>query len=474
MTLTDGEGVRVLELHVENFMGIRVADVKPEPDGLVVVGGENGQGKTSLLNAIECALRGKAWHPGEPVRALQRCSDVKVDLGAITVHRRFNDDGTMTLKVRNMDGSTPSSPQATLDGLAGAISFDPLAFSRLKPAEQVDDVLRVIGVDTRAMDAAIKTTFDERTTQNRETARLKVALDLLPSHDDAPDERVEVAELMTKAQNARDQNAAFQKARDAAHLKKDEAELAERLAQEAAADCVELQRKLELARVILKDANAQHDRAQSAQAAEERVTSQLVDFDLGPLEQAVLECEGRNRKVLENQAKQAAANELKLAETLSGQLTDSLEAKRQARTEAMASARMPIEGLQLSEDGLRFGGAPFAQASSAERLRTSIAMGMALSPQLRVMLVRDGGILDRDGMALLESVALERGYQVWIERVGDSDPGALVLRDGFVVGSPEEAERLAGQGECPNCGNAHTPYSYCGDEVDERDEEGDW
>ena len=102
---------------------------------------------------------------------------------------------------------------------------------------------------------------------------------------------------------------------------------------------------------------------------------------------------------------------------------------------ARSAAEMPVAGLGFDESGVTFGGVPFGQASSAEQIRVSLAMAMALNPTLRVIRIMDGSLLDADSMAAIRAAAEEHDVQVWIEVVGDGDgdPATIVIDDGEIV-----------------------------------------
>ena len=87
---------------------------------------------------------------------------------------------------------------------------------------------------------------------------------------------------------------------------------------------------------------------------------------------------------------------------------------------------------------MTFDGKPFDQASSAEQLRVSVAMGIALNPTLRVLLVRDGSLLDKESFKMMAEMASEADAQVWIERVEDDDHVGIVIEDGAVKGATLE------------------------------------
>lgn len=114
-----------------------------------------------------------------------------------------------------------------------------------------------------------------------------------------------------------------------------------------------------------------------------------------------------------------------------------------------AETKYPIEGLAIAETGvITFGGLPLSQASQAEQMRISVAIAAAMNPKLRVMLIRDGSLVDEEGLALLEGLAKEFDLQIWIERVGKKDKCAVIIEDGKIeLPAPEPVAPAPPQAE---------------------------
>jgi len=423
------EPLKVVELKVNSFMGIDAAQMEIGPEGMILIGGNNGAGKSSLISAIECAIRGKKWHPNRPVKDGAKQAEVVLDLGALKIRRRFKPDGTGTLHVENADGYSPKQPQAMLDALAGAIAFNPLEFSTMHPKEQLELVRELAGIDTTELDVEANEAFDARTEVKREVTRLQGQFDSMPHHEDAPDEPVSVVDLMTELERRETVNHDNQTGRDhldelksrERHWEGETAKLADQIS--------DLQAQLEDTRGRLKDAGVAVEKQQIE-------VSYMTDELPVPIKHQIQMADGRNAKHRDNAARDKVGQSLQQANISYSDFTNQLDELKIDRANLIASADMPIDGLEIGEDGLEFQGTPFAQASSAERLRTSIAMGMALHPKLSVMLVRDGEKLDDSGLALVAEMAKENDYQVWVERVGDKDAGAIVIKDGRIDDAP--------------------------------------
>jgi len=94
---------------------------------------------------------------------------------------------------------------------------------------------------------------------------------------------------------------------------------------------------------------------------------------------------------------------------------------------------MPIDGLSLGLDGILYNGIPFDQLSGAQSLRVSTAMAMAMNPTLKIVLIRDGSLLDKDNLKVISDMAKDKEYQVWIECVDDgSGKPAIYIEDGEI------------------------------------------
>jgi len=98
----------------------------------------------------------------------------------------------------------------------------------------------------------------------------------------------------------------------------------------------------------------------------------------------------------------------------------------------LSEAKFPVAGLSFDESGVTFNGLPFAQSSGAEQLRASVAIAMAMNPKLKVLLCRDGSLLDDDSLALLSQIVEDNGYQLWLERVGTGAECSVIIEDGAV------------------------------------------
>lgn len=182
--------MKIIALDIENVKYLSAVHI--EPDGsLIVVGGDNDQGKTCVLDSIEYAVNGAGSIPSKPIRAGQKKARVVLNLGDIQVIRTFTKKGT-NLVVKNKKGAIFPSPQAMMDKLKGKLAFDPLEFSRMDEKKQAEVLKKLVGLDFDQMDAKHKNLFDQRTTVNRHGKDLKGQLGGMAQHDGVPDDEVSI------------------------------------------------------------------------------------------------------------------------------------------------------------------------------------------------------------------------------------------------------------------------------------------
>ena len=175
-------------------------------------------------------------------------------------------------------------------------------------------------------------------------------------------------------------------------------------------------------------------RQDEAAAALDAEAAAVVAPDVSAIVDQIGNAESTNAKVRANAAHVAAKARAKALADEYAAKTAAIDAIDAERTKRIADAKMPIDGLSFSEDGaVTFRGVPMSQASQAEAIRVSMAIGLAMSPELKIVLIRDGSLLDADSRTLVADIAAANGAQVWMEIVG-KEAGAVEIEDGALVG----------------------------------------
>ena len=440
--------MRIVQLHAENFKRLGVVEISPEGN-LVTIGGKNGHGKSSVLDAIYVALKGRAVAPPQPIRKGEEKCTIRLDLGDIVVTRNFHQkDGisyTDTVKVESAEGLRYQKPQDVLNALLGEVGFDPFEFVKLKPKEQAARLLQMVPlpIDLDEFAAADASDFANRRDVNREVARLRAQIDAIPE-EALPDDLPDRAALADQLGNAANTNAAINEDRANRENRRGAID-------QARAD---IEAKRERAKALRAEADGLD---QAAADLEKRTADAQAALEALPPIADYVDTDAIRAKLRDADAIQAAVErqkrradlvaELRKAEAQSEAYTEKMAERARQRNAALAEAEMPVPGLAfaIAEDGsatLTYEGLPFDrdQISTAAQLRVSTAIGMAANPRLRVLRIMDGSLLDEDSMRLLAEMAEAEDFQLWVEVVGEGGVG-IVMENGLIRGAGEpEAE----------------------------------
>lgn len=424
--------MKIVSLVSENVKRIKAISVTPT-GSLVMIEGKNGQGKSSLLDSIQYALGGVSTQPPEVIRQGETKASVVLDLEDLIVERRWTSKGTH-LEVRSKEGAVHKSPQAMLDKLVGSLSFDPLAYVRLPAKAQADQLRALVGVDVSDLEASRKSAFERRTHLNRDLSQVEARLKAAPI-ENAPDEPVDVKALLSEQEKLQAEKARNDDVRRCAEAACGRAEGSERAAEQAKAEVDRLARLLtqakesaEIAVALNLDLDASRDIAEMDAAA-------LVDPDMAPIREQIANASKTNEAVARKKARAKLASEAAELSKAAEQETRAIESADLEKARRLGAAKFPAEGLGFNGDGVTFGGLPLQQASSAQQLRVAMATGLAANPKLKIVLIREGSLLDEDSLAMVAKMADESGAQVWIESVASkrSDGCTVFIEDGQAV-----------------------------------------
>lgn len=424
--------MKIVKLVAENVKRLRAVSI--EPDGsTVVIRGNNAQGKSSVLDAIAYALGGKSLIPTKVIRDGETEAVVSIETDdGLKIERRWASNDRSVLEIRAADGSKVTSPQAMLEGLVGRLSFDPLAYLSMTPVKQLEALQKVVGLDFRELDESRKKAYDERTEVNRRVHHATIQLE--PLRDFSDTEPVSLADLSEKvavlsARRAEEQDAGRKLKALAEDRKSSKSRAA---AQETRIAQLRKQLEQEVAQLqVLLAESERFDRVDSTEL-EAKANHEIETLsELDAVKAEIRNVEKINesaRKVAERKRlEKVLADVTGESETLT-KIIEKIDTKKLALIEA---AKFPVPGLSFAAEGVLFNGQPFDQSSQAEKLRVSLAMGLALNPTLKVLLIRDASLLDENSMALVGKMADEHGAQVWLEVVGKHGVG-IVIEDGAV------------------------------------------
>jgi hypothetical protein len=492
MTAAAPQALKIARLEVSNIMKVRAISVTPDTD-VIWIGGENAEGKSSFMNSIAFAIGGKKLCPAEPIREGENEAEIRIKLGEFDITRTFTrtdipGEYRTTLIVRDGEGKLISKPQEMLDRLYGLLAFDPLAFANMAKLDCARTLRELVGLDVEAMETEQADVFERRTTAGQDHRKAKAIAEDLPLFPNAPAELVSVSEIGARmaeavATETRRQEKMGQIQRLGSDLGANESKCeasralhvtsgerleseTERLQYEHEAHGIRIDEQIDQLRAshvahgerleeeleVLREDHVSH-----GVRIEEDIT------DLSVIRRALLQSQSELEQWWEDHGQQSSdvadiqseldgveasneeirANE-KRADRMEeadakGEIWKKLDTRHEALTkqirEATEAVEYPIEGLELRKGGVYFNRFPFEQASRAQRIRVSMAIGVATNDGLNVLLIRDGSVLDDESMEIVTEFAVANDFQFWIEvnRGYEGKAGVFVIEDGALV-----------------------------------------
>lgn len=412
--------LKVKTLKVQRLRNVLEASFEFEWS-MVKISGDNGAGKSTIIDAIFLAIIGKTYAgKGRSIEKLitmwQETSEIEVELAwsdrTIKIKRKITESWNVWLDIRASDGS--KLYQKDLDALLSEFTVDPLEFTRKSNREKYETIKNVTWVDTERVDAEIEVQ-EEKTKQARAVAtEYKKTLDNIGNPEKV--ERVDTAELTEQINKIVSDNAKIDNLDE--KIKNWEEYIAE------------LQQKLAEA-VKLKD----QYKAEREQLGEKKPLEELR-------EKANKAAEINRQAEQWEKYKEMRQKSLDADTMLAGN-KEKLEELRGKKKDMIATAQMPIDDMEFSEkDGVIIKDIPFDQYSSAQQLKMACKIATATNPLLKVIYIKDGSLLDEKSMQEMEEFAEKEWYQIFIERVGE-EFDSIVMREGRQVGDLTNKEATA-------------------------------
>lgn len=424
--------VKITSFEAENVKRVKAVSLEPAADGLTVIGGGNGQGKTSILDAISWALGGDRFKPSSPRREGSVTDPyLHVELSnGIVVERKGKDS---TLKVLDPEGR--KSGQTLLNDLLESLALNLPKFLSKNDKEKAEILLRIIGVgdELASLDAQEQKLYQQRTSIGQYERQKRGAAEEMTLWPNVPDEPISASELIQEQQAILLRNAENQKKRDQVYsLKKQKDELSDRIdriSTEIAAKQNEIKKlEQEKAQTVLT-----FDKAVTDYVTAQKTAEQLQDENTEAIEKSLADIDATNAKIRENATREAAIKE---ADELKGQydeLSNQIDTIRNARARLLDGADLPLPELGVESGVLTYKGKAWDCMSSSEQLRVSTAIVRRLKPECGFVLVDKLEQFDTQTLADFGSWAESEGLQVIGTRVSTGDECSIIIEDGRVL-----------------------------------------
>lgn len=414
--------VKIAALEAENVKRIKAVALTPSPTGLTIVGGNNNQGKTSVLDALAWALGGEKFRPTAAVRdGALAPPHLKVILSNGVVVERKGKNSSLTVT----DPTGQRSGQQLLNAFVEPLALDLPRFMQASDKDKADTLLNIIGVGDAltGLDREIKALYDRRTVIGQIGAQKRHAAEELTEYPDAPSEPVRAIELIQQQQEILLHNADNQRKRmKLAQLEEQEKQLGRRV-QELSQELEMVEHQLTAVQQDVQDAT--------------KTVAQLQDESTAELEQSIRNVEEINRQVSANLAKSKAQDEAERYAQEYTALTEQIKAKRTARMDLLNGADLPLTGLGVEDGSLTYNGKHWQDMSGSDQLRVATAIVRRLNPDCGFVLLDKLEQMDLATLAEFGSWLQTEGLQAIATRVSTGGECQIIIEDGRVKDSEE-------------------------------------
>lgn len=415
------EPVKINELLIENVKRVKAVQFEPSADGLTIIGGRNGQGKTSVLDAIAWALGGNNYKPSVPERdgaLVPPNLHIELSNGLIVERKGKNS----TLKVTDPEGN--KSGQQLLNEFVSTLALDLPKFINGSDKDKADSLLKILGIgDVLAqLDTKENQLYAQRTEVGRIADRKKKAADEMPMYPNVPKEPVNATELIKQQQEILARNGENEQKRQ---------------------NAARYERMLAEAQIAFDEAKAALQKAEQDCLTARKSAEDLHDESTAELEKNLAEIEALNIKIRANSTKEAAEVEANNLQQEYDGLTEQIESVREERNKLLDSAELPLPGLSVKDGKLIYNNMPWDGMSGSDQLKVATAIVRKLNPQCGFVLMDKLEQMDLETLQEFGAWLKQEGLQVIATRVSTGDECSIIIEDGMVKGDTEAVKEKA-------------------------------
>lgn len=421
------DSIKINKLEIENVKRIKAVKVEPSRNGLTIVGGNNNQGKTSVLDSIAWALGGEKYRPSQAVREgsmIPPNLHIVLSNGLVVERKGKNS----SLKVTDPEGH--KGGQQLLNDFVEQLALDLPKFMESTGKEKAQILLKIIGVGDRLADLEKQETeeFNKRHAIGQIADQKEKFAKEQPYYPDAPEELVSPSALIKEQQEILARNGENQKKRECAeHFKQ---------------SVYFLNQEVESMREQLAKKESELKEAQNNLQVALMSAEGLRDESTVELEASIANIDEINRKVRANMDKDKAEEDAREYRSQYNALTRQIEDTRKAKTDLLQSAELPLPELSVKEGELIYKGQKWDNMSGSDRLKVSTAIVRKLNPKCGFVLLDKLEQMDMQTLNEFGQWLEQEGLQAIATRVSTGDECSIIIEDGYVKGQERPKEDI--------------------------------
>ncbi len=421
---------KITGLKLENVNRIKLVEIQPAENGLTIIGGNNGEGKTSVLDGIAYALGGESFRPSALTNG-DGNAYIRVDIGDYTVERKGKN-----AELRITDRNGMKGGQKMLNEIVGKFALDLSKFMNANDQEKTKLLLKMFPELETMLDEYKRESEQlrgKRTEINRDIVRMQAQYDMMPCHSDIPEAEIQVSDLIEQL------NAESQKEKDLEEKRRNAEAISGNLkAMEEQYNS--MTDTLESLRSQIKtlEANIQANVTSAKQMLEQkRILAEEIEnapaSRRAEITEQINHASAINDKILQNRNRKSALANLEALRKESETLTSNIDEIESRRKATLQKADLPLPELSITDEGeLLYHNQKWDCMSGAERLKVATAICMEAKPECGFVLI--DGLEAMDGKTLDEfsRFLAEKNMQGIGTIVGENERATIILEDGRV------------------------------------------
>ena len=412
--------IKIASLTTENVKRVKSVHIEPSPNGLTIIGGNNNNGKTSILDAIAWALGGNKYRPSKAQRegsVVPPTINLKLSNGLIVERKGKNSD----LKVTDPTGN--KAGQNLLDSFVEELAINLPKFINSSDKEKANTLLEIIGVGQQLyeLECQEKEKYNMRRSIGQIADQKEKFAKEQPFYPEAPKTLVSITDLITQQQNILAKNGENQRKRD----------MTDQLHRQA----TQLMAEIERQEATLANLKEQYQSVLRDYDVAQKTSEQLQDESTEELEESIANIEAINIKVRANLDREKAEQDAAEYRTQYSSLTTEIESLRKQRMDLLQNADLPLEGLSVEDGELLYNGQRWDNMSGSQQLMVSTAIVRKLKPECGFVLIDKLEQMDMQTLNEFGSWLEQEGLQAIATRVSTGDECSIIIEDGYVKNS---------------------------------------
>lgn len=437
------ENIVITEVNVQSVKGVKSISMSPKMS--TIIGGDNGQGKSSFIDAILLTIKNREM--GNAVEKIinedadSALTEISLSNG-LTILSEWKKDALgkidRTLKIFDKENKSISRPQEYLDSITNGFGFDPTKFFSLSKEEQYSAIINLTDLDVSALNFKQETLKMNRRDLNREIKRLEAVCAEYAFSD--PLEKQDISALSDELKKAQEHNLEVDNIAVMIESIKNQMKAenmvifnAENQIQMLMSQIKGLENQITNSKNKITLLNSELDAKIALSGNKKRIDTSIIVERMNKVSehnQNVLQYEKmqENRKRIADLEKEVEETEKEISDIT------------QLKINAINSLGL-VQGLSIDEEKriVVVNNIPLKDLSSAEQMQLAVRLAMKTNPKVKVLLLQNASLLDKKSLKEVINMCNLEGWQVFIESVGVGD---VIVKEGVLLDAGERIKYI--------------------------------